>query len=169
MRGRKSPLFIQKMLDKDQIIALANERIDELDKGLYIVDVKISTTNQIDVELDAEQGSISIEDCMSVSRNIEHNLDREVCDFSLQVSSPGLDKPFKVFKQYVKNIGRAVKVKTEEGKFEGLLKAANEEFIVLETERKERLEGKKKKIKIIEDVEIPFSDIVETKVVISFK
>lgn len=169
MRGRKSPLFIQKMLDKDQIIALANERIDELDKGLYIVDVKISTTNQIDVELDAEQGSISIEDCMSVSRNIEHNLDREVCDFSLQVSSPGLDKPFKVFKQYVKNIGRAVKVKTEEGKFEGLLKAANEKFIVLETERKERLEGKKKKIKIIEDVEIPFSDIVETKVVISFK
>lgn len=157
------------MLDKDQIIALANERIDELDKGLYIVDVKISTTNQIDVELDAEQGSISIEDCMSVSRNIEHNLDREVCDFSLQVSSPGLDKPFKVFKQYVKNIGRAVKVKTEEGKFEGLLKAANEKFIVLETERKERLEGKKKKIKIIEDVEIPFSDIVETKVVISFK
>lgn len=157
------------MLDKDQIIELANERIDELNKGLYIVDVRISTTNQIDVELDAEEGSISIEDCMSVSRNIEHNLDREVCDFSLQVSSPGLDKPFKVFKQYVKNVGRSVKVKTEEGKVEGLLKAANEDSIVVETERKERLEGKKKKIKIIEDVEIPFSSIVETKVVISFK
>jgi ribosome maturation factor RimP len=157
------------MLDKAQITELAQERIDELDKGLYIVDMNISSTNQILIEIDALEGAVAIVDCMSVSRNVEHNLDREVVDFELQVTSPGLDKPFKVIQQYQKNIGKGVKTKIEEKTIEGILKSVTEEGIVIETERKERLEGKKKKIKIIEDVELAFSDIVETKVVISFK
>lgn len=157
------------MLDKAQIIELAQERIDELDKGLYIVDMNISSTNQILIEIDALEGAVAIVDCMSVSRNVEHNLDREVVDFELQVTSPGLDKPFKVIQQYQKNIGKGVKTKIEQKTIEGTLKSVTEEGIVIETERKERLEGKKKKIKIIEDVELAFSDIVETKVVISFK
>jgi ribosome maturation factor RimP len=157
------------MLDKAQIIELAQERIDELDKGLYIVDMNISSTNQILIEIDALEGAVAIVDCMSVSRNVEHNLDREVVDFELQVTSPGLDKPFKVIQQYQKNIGKGVKTKIEEKTIEGILKSVTEEGIVIETERKERLEGKKKKIKIVEDVELAFSDIVETKVVISFK
>jgi ribosome maturation factor RimP len=96
-------------------------------------------------------------------------LDREDVDFELQVTSPGLDKPFKVVQQYQKNIGKAVKSKTEGGNIEGILKSVADEGIVIETERKERLEGKKKKIKVVEDVTLAFSDIIETKVVISFK
>ena len=157
------------MLDKTQITELAQERIDELDKGLYIVDLNISSTNQILIEIDALEGAVAIVDCMSVSRNVEHNLDREEVDFELQVTSPGLDKPFKVIQQYQKNIGKGVKTKVVDKTIEGTLKSVTDEGIVIETERKERLEGKKKKVKIIEDVELAFSDIVETKVVISFK
>jgi ribosome maturation factor RimP len=157
------------MLDIEQITALAQERIDELDKGLYIVDLKITSTNQILIEIDALQGAVAIVDCMSVSRNVEHNLDREEVDFELQVTSPGLDKPFKVIQQYQKNIGKAVKTKIEGAKIEGVLKSVTDDGIVIETERKERLEGKKKKIKVVEDVALAFSDIIETKVVISFK
>jgi len=112
------------MIGKNTILELAEERIEELGAGIYVVDLKIGTGNQIFLELDKEQGSISIEECMSVSRNIEHNLDREIEDFSLEVSSAGLDQPFRVLKQYKKNIGKTVKVLTlEHGKkIEGVLR-----------------------------------------------
>src|SRR5690554_3134367 len=102
------------MIDKKEIERLALERIDELDKGLFIVAISVSGNNVIQVEIDSEEGSVSIEDCVSVSRNIEHNLDREKQDFELQVSSAGLDKPFRVLKQYYKNIGNEVKVLLKE-------------------------------------------------------
>lgn len=158
------------MIDKEKVIKLAEERIEELNKGIYIVDMKINNGNQIFLELDVEEGSIAIDDCISVSRNIEHNLDREVEDFSLEVSSAGIDQPFRVLKQYVKNIGREVKVQTfEHGrKFEGLLKAANEDQIVLEVKEKKRLEGRKKKVWVTEEIPLKYNEIKETKLIISF-
>lgn len=142
----------------------------ELDKGLFIVDLRISDTNVISLEIDSETGSVSIDDCVRVSRNIEHNLDREEQDFELSVSSAGLDKPLRVLKQYPKNIGRELKVKTVSGdKVEGVLTEADAEGIVLQTSRKERIEGKKKKELIVEDIPLKYADIKEAKVVISFK
>ena len=93
------------MLKKKIIEELALERINELDKGLFIVEIAISSNNVIQVELDVEDGNVAINDCVSVSRNIEHNLDREEQDFELSVSSAGLDKPFRVLQQYTKNVG----------------------------------------------------------------
>ena len=124
----------------------------------------------IHVELDKAEGYVSINECMSVSRNIEHNLDRESEDFELHVSSAGLDKPLRVLPQYMKNIGREVKVVTTDGKKqEGLLVAASEKELTLETSRKEKIEGKKKKELIVEQHVFPMNQIKETKIVISFK
>lgn len=158
------------MISKKKVQALAEERIEELDKGLYIVEISISSGNVIRIELDAEEGNVAIEDCVSVSRNVEHNLDREEQDFELQVSSAGLDKPLRVTKQYIKNIGEEVKVKLQEkGKIEGVLKAADDNGITVETTTKERLEGKKKKVTVVKEHHLSFKEIKETKIVISFK
>ena len=144
--------------------------MNELNSGLFVVDLTISSTNVIHLELDKTEGYVSINECMSVSRNIEHNLDRESADFELHVSSAGLDKPLRVLAQYTKNIGREVKVVTTDGKKqEGFLIAASEKELTLETSRKEKLEGKKKKELIVEQHVFPMNQIKETKIVISFK
>jgi ribosome maturation factor RimP len=158
------------MISKKRVLELAEERMNELNCGLFVVDLTISSTNVIHLELDKTEGYVSINECMSVSRNIEHNLDRESADFELHVSSAGLDKPLRVLAQYTKNIGREVKVVTTDGKKqEGLLIAASEKELTLETSRKEKLEGKKKKELIVEQHVFPMNQIKETKIVISFK
>lgn len=169
--GTKVPSFYTKnMISKGRVEELINERIAELDNGLFVVELSISSSNAIMVELDKYDGGVSVDDCIAVSRNIEHNLDREQQDFELNVSSAGLDRPLRVFPQYVKNIGRTVKVVKQDGvKIEGTLVDVNEERIVLENSRKEKVEGKKKKEVIVEQHELPFSNIKETKIVISFK
>ena len=149
---------------------LIDERINELDNGLFVVSLKISSNNSIVVELDKHEGGVSVKDCVSVSRNIEHNLDREEEDFELSVTSAGLDKGLRVFPQYKKNIGREVEVKLIEGAdIKGKMIDATEEQIVVQTTRKEKVEGKKKKEIIVEDHVLPMSNIKETKIVISFK
>lgn|SRR5690554_5846632 len=159
------------MLKKKEIEKLALERINELDSGLFIVEILISGNNVIQVKLDKEDGNVAIDECVSVSRNIEHNLDREKQDFELQVSSAGLDQPFRVLKQYLKNIGNEVKVHLKEKNktIEGVLIHADEQGIQLQTTTKERVEGKKKKEIVVRDHDFSFDEIKETKIVISFK
>ena len=158
------------MISKKKVTELINERMAELDNGLFIVSLSISPSNVIFVELDKHEGNVTVDDCIRVSRNVEHNLDREEQDFELSVSSAGLDKGLRVFAQYKKNVGRGVKVKLNEGgTIEGDLIAATEKEITVQTARKERIEGKKKKETIVEDHVIPMSNVKETKIVISFK
>jgi ribosome maturation factor RimP len=158
------------MIEKSTIRELAEERIAELDRGIYIVEIKINNGNQILVELDMEQGSIGIEDCISVSRNIEHNLDREMEDFSLEVSSAGLDQPLRVLKQYLKNIGKTVSVaKLDNGKkIEGVLIAADENGIKIEVKEKKSVDGKKKKVWVTEEITFKYIELKEVKLVITF-
>ena len=73
------------MIKKDLITKLIDERIAELNNGLYVVELTISPSNVIRVELDKVSGGVTVTDCMSVSRNVEHNLDREEQDFELHV------------------------------------------------------------------------------------
>lgn len=158
------------MISKNRVMELIDERIAELDNGLFVVSLKISSSNSIVVELDKYEGGVSVQDCVSVSRNIEHNLDREEEDFELSVTSAGLDKGLRVFPQYKKNIGREVEVKLIEGAdIKGKMIDATEEQIVIQTTRKEKVEGKKKKEIIVEDHVLPMSNVKETKIVISFK
>lgn len=148
MRGRNVPSFYVKMLDKLYIQKLAEEKANEL--NAYLVDVAITASNKIIVEIDSFN-NICINDCVTVSRFIESNLDREVEDFELEVSSPGLESPFKVFKQYQKAIGKKISVLQKNGiKTEGKLLYANENEMQLEIEKTEKNPETKKKYKITE-------------------
>lgn len=158
------------MINKELVRNLAQERIDELDRGLFIVDITISSSMSIHLEIDKTEGYVAIDDCVSVSRNVEHNLDREEEDFELHVSSAGLDKPLRVLPQYLKNIGREVEVVLADGeKLTGKLLGATEESLEIETTRTEIPEGKKKKETVVEAKAFPLAGIKETKIVISFK
>ena len=100
------------MISKERVEELALEKIVELD--YFLVDVKVSSTNEITVLFDNEEG-VGIKECLFVSRHIEGNIDRDIEDYQLTVCSPGIEKGFVVKEQYLKNIGRRVKVKTAEG------------------------------------------------------
>lgn len=169
-RGRKSPLFLKKMLDRKFILELIDERIAELDNGLYVVELSISSSNVINVELDKIKGGVSVNDCVSVSRNIEHNLDREKQDFELHVSSAGLDKPIRHVNQYSKNVGRSFKVVMNDGeKYEGELMKLTDTGIVIKQISLQKSVEKRRKIQVEEILELPFTEIKESKIVISFK
>jgi len=162
------------MITKQLVENLANERIEERNLDVYIVAITISPSCQILVELDSENGGVDITDCIAVSKNIEHNLDREVQDFSLEVASADLTKPFRALKQYIKNIGKQVEVKPlsegdfKNGKIEGVLKSANENEIVITTREKKRMEGRKKKEWIEEDFTFKMEELKEVKIIITF-
>ena len=157
------------MISKTQVLELIDERFAELDNGLFLVELTISKENAINIEIDKHVGGVSVKDCMAVSRNVEHNLDREEQDFELHVSSAGIDRPLRVLDQYIKNIGRSVELLMADGtQREGLLKAANETEIEIEVSRVEKIEGKKKKETIVEQFVLPMNTIKETKIVITF-
>lgn len=152
------------MIDKTRIENLVKEKIQGTE--MFLVNINVSNANKISVLVDDFNG-MSIDECIKISRHIESNLDREEEDYELEVSSPGLDKAFKVKEQYMKNVGRELKLKTQEKELKGKLIQVNEDDIVLEVLKKEK--GKKKKDLESEQIEILFSDIKEAKVVISFK
>lgn len=158
------------MIDKKLVESLVQERINEINNGLYIVDLSISSSNIINVELDKLKGGVSVDDCVRVSRNVEHNLDREVQDFELHVSSAGLDKPFRHINQYAKNVGRRIKVvKTDGSKIEGEIVKVMDHQVVLVDKELQKVEGKRRKEQIEVITELPFENIKEAKIVISFK
>ncbi len=158
------------MIDRKEIERLVEERIQELDNGLYVVEMTISSTNVIRIEIDKINGGVTVADCVSVSRNVEHNLDREKADFELHVSSAGLDKPFRHINQYIKNVGRTINVVTKDGRtIEGEILKVADEKIILSAEEMQLLEGKKKKEKVEVIYEIMLTEIKEANIVISFK
>ena len=156
------------MIDEKHIRELAEERLATFDG--FIVELTIGAGNNIKLLIDADH-SISITECMSVSRNVEHNLDREVEDFSLEVSSAGLDQPFKHIRQYLKCVGRDVQVIDLEGKkLEGNMRAADEKSFTVVTKSKEKIEGRSKaKHWVDHDHIFEYKDVKQTKVIISFK
>ena len=115
-------------------------------RGCYIVDVTISKDNDIEVTIESEEGRVELDDCVAVSRHFESQFDREKEDYSLTVTSAGLDQPFKVLKQYLKAVGTKVEVQFKGGKkLIATLSGADEEGITLSYSAKEAVEGKKKK------------------------
>lgn len=130
---------------------------------IFVVDIRIKPGNNITILLDKDSG-ITIDDCVALNRHIESNFDREVEDYNLTVASAGVGQPFKLLRQYIKNLGKVVEVELTEGQaLKGVLAAANEENITL------RLSTKVKKEIIEEDKVIPFSIIKSVKEVISFR
>jgi len=151
------------MITKEKIQILLEEVLSD---DMFIVDITVGTGNSILVSVDSDAG-ISVGECVQISRHIEGSLDREVEDFSLEVSSPGLSLPLKVLRQYLKNIGREVEVVTKSGeKQKGILKSANTEGFELEFLAKGRVDGKK-----VEETKVltySFDQMKTVKIVISF-
>jgi len=154
------------MIERGTVQRLVEEKLDE---RMFVVDISVNERNVINVFVDSYDG-LSIEQCIAISRHVEHSFDRDEEDFELQVSSPGLTENFKVTEQYIKYIGRAVKVNTiTEEKLEGILLEADKEKIVLETSAKEKLEGHKKKQLVVKQHQLKYEEIKSAKAVISFK
>jgi ribosome maturation factor RimP len=154
------------MITLEQVKKLTDEKLEGTTN--FIVDISIKPGNKIIILLDNDNG-VSIGDCVAMSRHVEFSLDRETEDFELNVMSPGLTEPLKILRQYEKYIDKDVDVVTKENKkLTGKLLSANSEGIVLETQTKEKVEGKKTKQLTINNVPLTFNQIKETKVVISF-
>ncbi len=139
-------------------------------RGCFFVYISVSKDNDIVLTIESENGKIELEDCVSLSRFFETKFDREVEDYSLTVSSAGLDQPFKVFRQYAKAVGSKVEVQLKGGKkMVALLDAADEEGITLKYSAKEAVEGKKKK-EFVEHVDrYPMDQVNSVKYYIDFK
>uniref|UniRef100_UPI003216E06B ribosome assembly cofactor RimP n=1 Tax=uncultured Draconibacterium sp. TaxID=1573823 RepID=UPI003216E06B len=154
------------MIAKEDVVRLVKERLDD---QMFIVDISVSANNDIRVFVDSFEG-MTIEQCIRISRNVEHNLDREEDDFSLQVSSPGLTESFKVLQQYQKYTGKEIEVKTTgDVELTGVLKKTDEVGIVLETSKREKVEGHKKKQLVVKEHILKYDEIKSAKAVISFK
>ena len=122
-------------------------------RGCFLVDVSVSKDNDIVVTIESENGKIELDDCVALSRYFETRFDREVEDYSLTMTSAGLDQPFKVLRQFEKAVGTKVEVQLRGGKkMVALLEAADEESVTLKYSVKEAVEGKKKK-EIVEHVD----------------
>lgn len=148
-------------------VATLLENVLEENKSLFLIDFSIASDNSIKVVLDGDNG-VTLQDCIKVSRAIEHNLDREEQDFSLEVTSAGAASPIVLPRQYAKNIGRKLKVRTETGIFEGNLTATTDKGIVLEWKAREPKPIGKGKVTVQKREEIDFSEIKEAKVIITF-
>ncbi|KOH44743.1 ribosome assembly cofactor RimP [Sunxiuqinia dokdonensis] len=153
------------MIDKNKIRQLIEDKLSE---DQFIVSFDINPGNQIMVTLDSMHG-ITIDHCVEISRTVEGSIDREEDDFELQVSSSGLGQPLKVYRQFVKNIGQEMEVVLANGeKLEGVLKTADQEGFELETSKREKVEGHKKKQLITSLHRIAFDEAKTVKNIIKF-
>ncbi|SHI77247.1 ribosome assembly cofactor RimP [Algibacter luteus] len=134
---------------------------------LFLIDFTINSENHIKVIIDGDHG-VLVEDCMFISRAIEHNLDREEEDFSLEVMSAGAASPLTHKRQYKKNLERTLKVRTASEEIEGKLTKATEDNITLEWKVREPKPVGKGKITVNKEANVPYENIVEAKVMIKF-
>jgi ribosome maturation factor RimP len=135
--------------------------------GLFIVDVKMHANGNLIILVDGDNG-IGIDEIVAISRHVGFRLEEEnviETAYNLEVSSPGVDTPLTLMRQYLKNIGRSLSIKMADGtKREGKLSGITEDAILIE----EKIKEKGKRAAIIESV-VPVGQIAETKVLISFK
>ena len=132
----------------------------------FLVEVKIRPGNNIKIFVDADRG-MSIDKLAQYNRNLYRQIEESGLfpnnDFSLEISSPGLDEPLKLRRQYLKNIGRYVEIVLKSGiKTEGKLMNATDEEVVIEEEK-----GNKKKKEIIQH-SLSYDDIKTTKIQIKW-
>lgn len=158
------------MVSKEKVKQLIESGIEGTD--IVLVELQVSSQNQIRVQLDSIDG-VTIAKCVEISRLVEGNLDREVEDFELEVSSYGLGQPFVLPLHYLKNVNREIEVYCLDGKsLKGVLKSTtlseNREkvaFIEIASKKKVKIEGKKKKVEVEEITKVAFDEIQKAKLV----
>ena len=150
--------------------AALKDIVDEalaLNESLYLIELSISVNNKVQVVVDGDNG-VSLSETMRISRVINDTFDREVEDFSLEVGTPDIAHPLKVKRQYIKNLNRILKVKTEEEELEGTLVTADEDKIVLHWKAREPKPVGKGKVTVDKTVTLGYTEIKEAKVKILF-
>ncbi|MGN0188960.1 MAG: ribosome assembly cofactor RimP [Candidatus Cryptobacteroides sp.] len=129
-------------------------------RGCFIVDIKISKDNDIELTIESADSVVTLDDCVELSRVFESHFDREKEDYSLTVTSAGLDCPFKVHAQYLKALGTEVEVSLKGGKrFNAVLTAVSEEGVTLKYEAMESVEGRKRKVKVSREDFFGFGEV----------
>lgn len=156
-------------MQKETQIQALEQKINSLLEGNpshFLVEVRIKPTNNIKVFIDGDDG-VTLQMLINYNRSLYKLIEESGLfpdgDFSLEVSSPGLDEPLRLHRQYRKNVGRYVEVNLQDGsRKEGKLTEATEDGIIIETESGK---GKKKEIK---QETILFTDIKSTKIQVKF-
>jgi ribosome maturation factor RimP len=145
---------------------LLQNALDERE-DLFLIDLSISNDNAIHVIIEGDNG-VTVDDCVFISRAIEHNLDREEIDFSLEVASAGATSPLIHYRQYIKNVGREIEIKTSDDVIKGNLVKATEKDITVQWKAREPKPIGKGKVTVQKEVNISLDSIVEAKVMIKF-
>jgi ribosome maturation factor RimP len=155
------------MITTQQVKQLLDEKLEG--ESIFVVDLKVNPGNKIMIFIDGDKGA-TIADCEDIHRFVESCFDREVEDFELMVSTPGIDHGLQVKRQYQKNLGREVKVSLKDGnELKGMLAEIAGDSIKITSKTREKVEGRKSKQWFERENLIPFESIKLTKVEISFK
>lgn len=139
-------------------------------RGCFLVDISVSRDNDITVIIESEEGIVDLSDCEAINDVVVAAFDRDVEDYSLTVSSAGLDQPFRILKQYLKAVGSKVEVALKGGrKMVADLVAADEDGITLRYSAREAVEGSKKKVTVEHEDRFPYSEVNSTRPYITFE
>ena len=153
-------------MEKDIITQSIAEAVAQ--RGCFLVEVTLQGDNDIVLAIESEHGTVAMEDCVAISDKFQELFNKDAEDYSLTVTSAGLDRPFKVLKQYEKAVGTRVVVRLKGGrKMTATLLAAGEEGITISWQAKENIAGKKKLVEHEEAV--PFSQVNSVTTYIDFK
>jgi ribosome maturation factor RimP len=155
-------------MKKEEIIQAVEAAVRE--RGCFIVNVTVNAMNDVEIVLEKEDGIVDWDDCAAIDKIVHEAFDQDVEDYALTVSSAGLDRPFKVFRQYLKAIGSKVDVKFKGGRrLVATLTAATEDTVTLHYTALEAVEGKKKKEKVEHEETCPLAGINSVTPYIDFK
>lgn len=154
------------MIDRQALSDFVEQKLK--DTGCFLTDVKVTPDNQITVEIDS-MNAVDIDECVSLTRAIEAEFDRDKEDYGLEVGSAGLTSPLRVPRQYEKHIGHDVEVLTNDGrKIHGMLKEADAEGFTVATERKVEPEGAKRPVTETVEERFGYGDVKHTKYDLKF-
>ena len=155
-------------MKKEEIIQAAEAAVEE--RGCFIVEVTVSAANDVEIVLEKAEGTVDWDDCAAVDKVVHAAFDQDVEDYALTVSSAGLDRPFKVLRQYLKAVGTKVDVKFKGGRrLIATLTGATEDSVTLQYTALEAVEGKKKKEKVEHNDTCLLADINSVTPYIDFK
>lgn len=150
------------MIDQNRIKELLDEKLDGTE--VFVCEILVSNSNVITVFIDGDKG-VNVDHCSSISRFLESKLDRDSEDYELRVSSFGADRPLISRRQYPKHVGRTLQViRKDESEIKGTFESFDDQHIILKP-----ILPKSKKQVVTELLSIPFEDIKEATVVISFQ
>ena len=155
-------------MKKDEIIGAVETAVQE--RGCFIVDVTVSAANDIEIVLEKEEGTVDWDDCAAIDQVVHEAFDQDVEDYALTVSSAGLDRPFKVIRQFEKAVGSKVDVKFRGGRrLIAELTAVSDQSVTLKYAALEAVEGKKKKEKVQHEDVCQLADINSVTPYVEFK